>query len=142
FDIVHLHSIYLWPTTAGARAARRAAVPYVISPRGMLIPELIRGKSRWIKTAWIRLFEGSNLANAAAVHFTSTSEATEAAKVGMAFKRVFIIPNGADLQTVADAPDAESARDSEPQFLLFIGRISWEKGLDRLIAALSFVPEV
>src|SRR4051812_38317396 len=30
FDIVHLHSIFLWPTTAAARAARRAGVPYFL----------------------------------------------------------------------------------------------------------------
>src|SRR5690348_6233841 len=42
FDLVHLHAIYLWPIWAGARTARRAHVPYVSSPRGMLAPELIR----------------------------------------------------------------------------------------------------
>src|SRR5262249_17761673 len=35
FDAVHLHSVFLWPTWAAARAARRADVPYVLSPRGM-----------------------------------------------------------------------------------------------------------
>ena len=36
-DVVHLHSVFLWPTWAGARAARRAGLPYVVSPRGMLV---------------------------------------------------------------------------------------------------------
>ena len=45
-----------------ARAPRaRAGVPYVISPRGMLVPELIRRKSRWVKAAWIALIERANL---------------------------------------------------------------------------------
>src|SRR4051812_26407557 len=56
-DIVHLHSVFLWPTYATARAAERARVPYVVSPRGMLVPELIRRKSRLVKSAWIRLVE-------------------------------------------------------------------------------------
>src|SRR6185295_8900770 len=30
FDIVHLHSVFLWPTWAAARMARRAGVPYVL----------------------------------------------------------------------------------------------------------------
>src|SRR5262249_52963815 len=34
FDIVHLHSVFLWPTSAAAQAARKAGVPYVLSPRG------------------------------------------------------------------------------------------------------------
>src|SRR5689334_14985099 len=42
FDIVHLHSVFLWPTSVAAQAARRAGVPYVLSPRGMLVRDLIR----------------------------------------------------------------------------------------------------
>src|SRR5204863_3607521 len=49
FDIVHTHSLFLWPTYAAARAARKADVPYVVSPRGMLVPELIARKSALAK---------------------------------------------------------------------------------------------
>src|SRR5262245_51725168 len=45
FDAVHLHSVFLWPTWAAARAAHKAGVPYVLSPRGMLVKELIRRRS-------------------------------------------------------------------------------------------------
>ena len=75
FDLVHLHAIYLWPTWAGARAARAARVPYVVSPRGMLVPELIRRKSRWVKSAWIALIDRANVEGAAAIHATSSVEA-------------------------------------------------------------------
>src|SRR5665213_796124 len=39
FDVVHLHSVFLWPTWVAARFARKANVPYLISPRGMLVKE-------------------------------------------------------------------------------------------------------
>ena len=45
FDVVHLHSVFLFPTLAGARASVRARVPYVLSPRGMLIRDLIQRRS-------------------------------------------------------------------------------------------------
>ena len=35
-DVLHCHSVFLWPTWMAARAARRARVPYVCAPRGML----------------------------------------------------------------------------------------------------------
>ncbi len=57
FDVVHTHSVFLWPTRAAARAAFAKRVPYVVSPRGMLVQELIRRKSSLAKKAWISLIE-------------------------------------------------------------------------------------
>ena len=54
-DVAHLHSVFLWPTWAAARLARKSLVPYVISPRGMLVKKLIETRHRWIKSAWIGL---------------------------------------------------------------------------------------
>src|SRR5262245_40352211 len=77
FDVLHLHSVFLWPTLAAARAARKAGVPYVLAPRGMLVADLIRRKSWLMKSAWLSLFERANIEQAAAVHVTSEMEASE-----------------------------------------------------------------
>lgn len=143
FDLVHLHAIYLWPIWAGARAARRHGVPYVMSPRGMLVPELIRRKNRWVKTAWIELIERGNLERAAAIHVTSSAEAEHVASFGWPLPPLAMIPHGVDdpprPSAVAPAADISSAIAAGP-IVLALGRISWEKGLDRLIAALPDVP--
>src|SRR5262249_49765833 len=68
FDVLHLHSVFLWPTWAAARSARRARVPYLISPRGMLVKELIERRNRLVKSAWIKLIEKSNLEMASTIH--------------------------------------------------------------------------
>src|SRR5262245_11782536 len=57
YDVVHLHSVFLFPTWAGARSAIRAQVPYVLSPRGMLVRDLIRQRSTAAKRTWIRFLE-------------------------------------------------------------------------------------
>jgi len=132
--VVHIHSIYLWPTYAASRAASKAGVPYVISPRGMLVPELIRGKSRLVKTAWLRFIERRNLAHSSAIHFTSQREWDDALRVGVPLPSPFIVPNGTDLPSAAGA-----AR--EDDLVVSIGRINWKKGLDRLIEAAVLVPQ-
>lgn len=144
FDLVHLHAIYLWPTWAGARAARGAGVPYVLSPRGMLVPELIRRKSRLVKTAWITLIDRANIERAAAIHTTSDVEARHLEGFGWSLPPVVTIPHGVDEPSpVGDAPLSADvvAAIAAPSMILALGRISWEKALDRLIAALPRVPQ-
>ena len=135
YDVVHIHAVYLWTGIAAARAARKAGVPYVISPRGMLVPELIRRKSRIVKTLWLRLVERRGFANASAIHFTSALEGEEAARIGLPLPSPFVVPNGIDVDPRPDVPRDDAT-------LLFLGRVSWKKGLDRVIAALPSLPSV
>jgi glycosyltransferase involved in cell wall biosynthesis len=143
FDLVHIHAIFLWPTLAGARAARKFRLPYVLSPRGMLVPELIRRKSRWIKKAWIALIDRHNVEAASAVHTTSTVEAEHLKSFGWSLRLVATIPHGVDdpppTTGAAVSADVASAIGNGP-VVLALGRISWEKGLDRLLAALPHAP--
>jgi glycosyltransferase involved in cell wall biosynthesis len=133
FDVVHLHSVFLWPTAAAARAARKAGIPYVVSPRGMLVPELIERKSRLVKQAWIRLFERRTFRQSALVHFTAQREWDDARRTGIPIPEAVIIPNGVEVSLDRDAPRGDD--------LLFLGRINWKKGLDRLIEAMRLLPE-
>lgn len=129
FDIAHSHAVYLWPGVATAHAARAAQVPFMISPRGMLVPELIARKSRVAKTLWLKFVERRAFAGAAAIHFTSQLEWDEAKRVGMPLPSPFVVPNGIDLNPRPEVP-------REARTLLFLGRVSWKKGLDRVIEAL------
>jgi len=142
YDLVHLHSIYLWPTGFAARAARSRRLPYVLSPRGMLVDELIRRRNRWLKTAWINFFERRNLREAAMVHFTSEMEAADAARLGVEWRAHCIVPNGVDVES--DPPPARNPAPLQNPFggepyVIFLGRLTWKKGLDRLIAAITQV---
>jgi glycosyltransferase involved in cell wall biosynthesis len=135
YDVVHIHAVYLWTGIAAARAAHKAGVPYVISPRGMLVPELIRRKSRMVKMLWLRFVERRGFANAAAIHFTSDLEGREAAHIGLPLPSPFVVPNGIDVETRPDVTRDDTT-------LLFLGRVSWKKGLDRVIAALPSLSAV
>lgn len=142
FDLVHLHSIYLWPTYAAARCAERANVPYFLSPRGMLVRDIIKRRNRLVKSAWIRLIERRSLTRAAAVHFTAELEAQEAQAFGMRLPESLCIPNGVEWPS-AHAPLAQGPFANVPRpYALFLSRISWKKGLDRLIKAWKWVDEL
>jgi glycosyltransferase involved in cell wall biosynthesis len=125
-----------------ARAAQRARKPYLIAPRGMLFADLINLKSRWIKRAWIQLIERHNIANAAGVHVTTELEATGLRALGLKLPRVFCVPNGVQLP-ISHAPLSAGpfARLPRP-YALFLSRINWKKGLDRLIRAWAMIPNM
>ena len=140
-DAVHLHSVFLWPTWRAARIARGAKVPYVISPRGMLVKRLIESRNRLLKTAWIGLIEKANLEQAAAIHATSNVEAKEIEKFGWRLRRIAVVPNAveeADEKTGRGKPSAEiAALGREQPLILFFGRWARVKGLDRLLHGFS-----
>jgi glycosyltransferase involved in cell wall biosynthesis len=138
FDLVHLHSVFLWPTWAAARAARRFGVPYVLSPRGMLVTDLLRARSRHVKTAWIALIESANLAHAAGIHATSSVERSEIERFGFRLRgRIFEVSNGVEVH--AELPPE---RAFQSPYLLMLGRINWKKRIEIGLEVVNLVDGV
>lgn len=143
YDVIHLHSVFLWPTLAAARVAQRAGVPYVVSPRGALVKDLFRRRGSLRKTLWMKLFEKRTLERAGAVHVTSTREADELRRFDLRLHRIEIVPNGLDVRPSfehSDLPARLLERFGEDPLVVYLGRLSWEKGLDRLLDALPGLP--
>jgi glycosyltransferase involved in cell wall biosynthesis len=142
FDIVHLHSVYLWPTWAAARIAAGAGVPYLVAPRGMLGREVIRRKSRFVKTAWIRLIESRTLRESAALHATAELERADIESLNLGTSPIRCVPNGVGWPE----PHADFSRGplagTTGHYALFLSRIDGKKGLDRLLKAWKWVPDL
>lgn len=140
FDIVHLHSVFLWPTWAAARAARKAGVSYLIAPRGMLVRDLLNKKSRWLKTTWIRLIERRNLEWASGIHVTAPLEQQEIDQFVFRLPAFYYVPNGIEPPTLETLAAQKSELVPDFPYVLFLSRINWKKGLDRLMRAWKDVP--
>lgn len=137
YDIVHIHALFLHPTSTVARAAQLAHVPYLISPRGMLVRSLFEQRSHWLKTTWMTLLGRRILERAAAVHVTSALEHDEISAFKLKLTRMIEIPNGVD---AVQSARCGAARD--PNLVLFLGRLSWKKQIDRLIHAMVDCPSL
>ena len=138
FDLVHTHAVYLWPGWAAMHRAEASAVPFIVSPRGMLEKNLVESKSAIAKSVLIGFVERYFLERAAAIHVTSRREATELRKFGFDLPPVFEIPNGVNAADSAGVPEEAPVPLPSSDFALFIGRLNWKKGLDRVIGALPF----
>ena len=140
-DFLHLHSIFLAPTSAAARVAESLGLPWCVSPRGALVPELIRRQSTLAKRIWMLINERRTLERASFIHATSTMEAEDAGRIGYRLPPIRVIPNGVEVPIAHEsACHAANGSNGARPYLLFLGRINWKKGLDRLIPAMAHVP--
>ncbi|MFK7945741.1 MAG: glycosyltransferase [Paracoccaceae bacterium] len=126
-DLIHNHSIWLWPNVYAGQAARRADIPLVLAPRGTLAePALAR--SRRVKRAFWTFAQRRAFDAAALYHATAPKELNELRAFGVT-KPVVTLPNGIDL------PAMSTSAPARVRTLLFVGRVHPIKGLDLLLDA-------
>jgi glycosyltransferase involved in cell wall biosynthesis len=138
FDLVHIHTIRRMPSTMAALYARRQGVPYIICPHGSLDPLIVK-RHRWRKWAFDAAIENANLNGAAALHFTSTEELELTRPLGLKPPAI-VVPCGIRLQDYEDVASYGGFHDRFPQtrgkrLVLFLGRLTYKKGLDVLAGA-------
>lgn len=140
YAIAHIHALFSPLSSTAAWVAQRRGLPYVLRPLGTLDPADLRKKRR-LKQLYATVLERGNLANAAAIHFTSAEEARISERFG-ARTTDWVIPLGV---TPPPKPErtAEYCRelgvaDNRP-LLLFMSRLEPKKGLDLLVPALEAV---
>lgn len=138
YDLVHIHSLYLFPSTAAAYYCRHYSVPYLVRPHGTLDPYLFR-RHRGRKWIYERLFEWRNLNKAAAIHFTTIEEQELTRSLGLKAPSV-VVPLGVNLRDYEDRIPCGVLRDSYPEIrskkvILFLSRLNFKKGLDLLVKA-------
>ena len=125
-DCLHLHGIWMYPSHAGARWARRTGLPYLISPHGMLDP-WITARGRWKKALARAGYERASWRAARAFHGLTAGEAADIRRESGRGDTI-VIPNAGP----AVAPPDTAPR---PRHVVYIGRIHPKKNLLALVAA-------
>ncbi len=140
--VVHMHGLWQAHTRRGARAARKAGVPYMIAAHGMAEPWAMRHKALK-KAIYLALVEGKNLRRAACLHALTRPEIGHLRALAPETP-VCLVPNGVNLAPFDDLPPRESLEAEYPELagkfvLLFYGRLHVKKGLDMMADALAAV---
>jgi glycosyltransferase involved in cell wall biosynthesis len=141
FDVVHIHALFSFAPTVAAWAARWQGIPYIIRPLGTLNRYGMGMRRRRLKQLSVSLIERTNLANAAAVHFTTHAELEEAAAQGLAFRGA-VIPIGVEPEPAHPGFDLhrQYPQLAGRQVVLFLSRIDPKKNIEALIDAFAASP--
>lgn len=143
-DVVYINGVWTYATIAGAGAAIKARVPFVISLHGSFMTEAMNQKT-FKKRVYLALIEGRLINRAAGVLCTSPLEQEQFSQ--WAFKPpVSLIPNSLDMTPYRSLPARGKLRDrlgisSNNTLSLFVGRLHKEKRLDLVIRAFAMVTE-
>ncbi|MGB2705792.1 MAG: glycosyltransferase [Candidatus Omnitrophota bacterium] len=143
YQLIHVHALFSYVTTAVMIISRLKNIPYIIRPNGMLCEWSLRQRVLQ-KNVYLALFERENIEKSRMIEFTSIQEKKEASSLG--FKPdSFILPYA--LHRPSSIPEARKllreflkVPQDEP-VILFISRLHLKKGLDPLIPALGKIKD-
>jgi glycosyltransferase involved in cell wall biosynthesis len=135
-DIVHIHALFSFASSAAAWVARRKRIPYIVRPLGTLSNYGLRAGRRRLKRLSMALIESRILRDAAAVHFTSQVELDEAQAIGVPMRGV-VIPLGVDADDGASAAPLQHRVLADRRVILFLSRLDPKKNAEALIDAIA-----
>jgi glycosyltransferase involved in cell wall biosynthesis len=140
FDLVHVHSLYQFTTTAASHYAQRWRVPYIVRPHGTLDPYL-RRRHAVRKAVYDRVVQRGQLDRAAAIHYTSQDELELARPLGIRAPGV-VVPLGVNVREFDPLPPRGCFRARHPglegkRLIVFLGRLTQKKGIDLLVQAFA-----
>ena len=133
FDLVHIHGIWDCRLHMVVVMCRKAGVPYVIAPRGMLEPWSL--KQKWLKKRIARfLYQDRDLKLAAALHATAESEAEQFRKLGFKNK-IIVSSNGVNVpeREMFECSECSNVRMDGQRRALFVSRMHPKKGVLELV---------
>lgn len=135
-DLLHVHSMWIYPSLASLSWVRYTGKPYIISPHGMLDRWALEN-SAWKKKIVGGLYENRHLSGASCLHALNIKEAEAIREYGLD-SPICVIPNGIDLPEHVSRKTLINKFDStfsSERIMIYIGRIHPKKGLSNLIKA-------
>lgn len=139
FDFVLVSGVWGYPETAAPYFCRKHHVPYMVTPHGMLYPVVFQ-KKYFKKNIYYHIFSKKNLSLANMIRYTSKDELEKCHTYLKLTNEAIVVPNCMNMDAFTDLPRDMQFRkkyaiSKDKKVLLFLGRISWKKGLDILIKA-------
>ena len=136
FDLLHIHSLWLYPSLIASKLARTHGIPYIIRPAGSLEPAALNHRNL-SKRIYFALWERDVINHAEQIHAVSQQEQRNIESLNFA-PDCFTIPNGIPPENFTDLPSISVAKNKldiapERPVITYVGRLHPIKGLEIMI---------
>lgn len=137
-DVIHLMGYWSILGAMVSIAARRAGVPYVVSPAGALP---LFGRSRWLKRIFNRIVGRQLIRKAAGWIAITKAERMDFIPYGIPPSEIEVLPNGVNESDFRMSVSSRLDDREVPSgtLILFMGRLNPIKGPDLLLDAFTMV---
>ncbi|MCE5339062.1 MAG: glycosyltransferase [Methanomicrobiaceae archaeon] len=141
FDVIHIHDHRTLLTVIASHYARKYGVPYVLQAHGALPRDTGSTRMKWL---FDLLWAKKVILGAAGVIALNETEAARYRALGVAEKKIAIVPNGIDFAEYPNLPARGRFRaawgiDGATKVVLYLGRLDPTKGIDLLIRSFAEV---
>ena len=133
--IIHVHTLWNYPTYIGYKISKEYNIPLVVSIRGTMYPWALR-QSKYIKKIAMLLFQRRMLEAADLIHVTAQSEVESLSAIDIV-NDFALVPDGVEINKVHDETNKKILEkinySKEKFYILFVGRIVKNKGIHYLL---------
>jgi glycosyltransferase involved in cell wall biosynthesis len=136
-DVVHAHGYRCLSSFIATYWCRRNKVPVVFTPHGIYPPRSFT--NHLIKTVYDHSFGNLLLRSSGKIVALTEHNRRLLLKLGAPEDRIVLIPNGVNVNKYDKTRvhnEKSSKEERGGQVLLYVGRVDWNKGLERVIEAL------
>jgi len=142
YELIHIHSIFNFPTAISLVLSVLFKKKIILSPRGILDRELIENKNIILKKFWLYLFK--NILSQKVKVFHATTE-LEKEKIKFYYKNsnIKVIANGFDVNYFLKEQKNNNLNSKYKKYfnkktnLLYLGRIDRKKNIELIIRSIS-----
>lgn len=142
-DVVHIHTIWEYPTLVAAIIARRLGRPFLLRPCGMLVSWSM-SQSAWKKCLYLKFFYKTLFSSPCVLHFTTEAEKRKSKVV--AGRDSVVVESGVSEIAFLDYSKTDFFKYfpqlKEVPIVLFLGRIHPKKNPDLVIRSFFQIVEI
>jgi len=142
YDLIHMHSYRSYQNIVVYKYAKKYRIPYIVQPHGGVVRNIPHSVLKYmLKLVFDHAWGYKILRDASKIIALCKDEERLLNAIGIPRNKIVVLPNGIDLTKLPSIPRGRFRSNydihDDAKIVLYVGRISPEKGLDFLLK--SFV---